>query len=130
MTPTPTPPPQQPRTQPGALVSLIGPLIGGFAGDNGSLRRFVLGAAGVAAMAGNHKLGLNLDTTELGMLAATIVSLVVGSNVKEVQKAKAESAAAAAEQLVPDLAAAVAELKKGPAPSVAVAVVQPTGEQP
>lgn len=127
MTPNPTPP-QQPQRQPGALLSLVGPLIGGFAGDNGSLRRFILGAAGVAAVAGNHKFGLDLDTTELVTLSGLIATLVLGSNVKEVQKAKVDAQAEAA-AMVPDLAAAVAELNKGPQPSKVAVEVQ-TGAQP
>lgn len=101
-----------------ALLAFLGN--GEGAADASPARRFVLGVAGTAALALNHKLGLNMDVTEQGILAGTIATLVLGSSAKEAHQASVDAKAEAL-KAVPNVDAAVEALRKGIAPSPAAA---------
>lgn len=92
------PDPEQPQPRPmSPVVAVFGGLLGAFAGDNGSLRRWLLGVGALVAGFGNHKLGLELTPTELTILAGTVVSLLGMSNGKEALLAHAEAKVAVAQ---------------------------------
>lgn len=61
--------------------------------DIDKLKRFGFGVVGAGVIAGNHKMGLNLDLGELGVFAGFVVSMVGQSAWKEVRLAGAAAAA-------------------------------------
>lgn len=80
--------PARPRAGAPPMFALLVPLVASFAGPQGSLRRFVFGVLGTLILALNHRLGLALTIEEQGLLAGTIVTIIVGSNLKESSQAK------------------------------------------
>lgn len=92
----PDPKPERPRPQrPPVAMSLLGPLLAGFAGNQGSLRRYVLGFGTAAVLMLNHKLGLGLALEEQALIAGLVTTIVLASNTKEaaVQRARVRAEA-------------------------------------
>lgn len=78
-----------------------------FLDNNPSLKRLVIMLGGVAVVAVNKKLGLDLGDLEIGSIATMVVAYLGQSALKEVQLAKVDAAAA-----VNTKSAAAAELAK------------------
>lgn len=65
-----------------------------FLDNNPGLKRLVVMLGGVAVVAVNKKLGLNLGDLEVGSIATMVVAYLGQSALKEVQLAKVDAAAA------------------------------------
>ncbi len=65
-----------------------------FLDNNPSLKRLVIMLGGVAVVAVNKKLGLDLGDLEIGSIATMVVAYLGQSAMKEVQLAKVDAAAA------------------------------------
>lgn len=65
-----------------------------FLDNNPSLKRLVIMLGGVAVVAVNKKLGLDLGDLEIGSIATMVVAYLGQSALKEVQLAKVDAAAA------------------------------------
>lgn len=67
-----------------------------FLDNNPSLKRLVIMLGGVAVVAVNKKLGLDLGDLEIGSIATMVVAYLGQSAMKEVSLAKVDAAAAVA----------------------------------
>ena len=65
-----------------------------FLDNNPGLKRLVVMLGGVAVVAVNKKLGLNLGDLEVGSIATMVVAYLGQSALKEVKLAKVDAAAA------------------------------------
>lgn len=81
-------PPRPPQQRPVAL-SLLGPLLAGFGGSQGSLRRYIMGALTAALLTFNHRLGLGLSIEEQALIAGLVSTIVIASNTKEAAVSRA-----------------------------------------
>lgn len=80
----------------------------------GQLKRAAAAIITAALIAMNKKLGLDMDATQMALVAGIAVAYISGSNWKAAVVAKAEAASAAAEAPVNTPGAAVAVLNAGP----------------
>jgi hypothetical protein len=80
------------------------------------LKRLLVTALGAAVVALNGKLGLGMDSTQLGALSAIVIAYVSGSNWKAAVIAKATASGGVAAGAVTTPAGAVAAINGGPQP--------------
>lgn len=87
--------------------------------ENPTLRRLLVGLAGVAAVSLNKKFGLGLEATDIGGVVAIVVSYILGSNANSAIQGAAKAGQAAAVEATPDaiqkaIADAVAKFGEAP----------------
>lgn len=92
-TETPAAPAATPAVDPIPSVGALAAFLENLLGTQGSLRRLLISLPGVVLLALNHKIGLNLDVTEQGIIAGVIAVVVTGSNLKEAAVVKAQAVA-------------------------------------